>query len=147
MKRSTFRPKVPARPRRDRSDEFASFVVARPRAVMVTASMLAAQRRVVVEKSEGYYSEAWRRAVAALPCVLCGRFGETQCAHRNEGKAAGRKLMDDCWTAALCVACHSEIDQGSTLTRDERRSRMDVAILLTLRELARTGAIAPKALG
>lgn len=143
MKRSTFARKAPAREVRDRSDEFKSFVPQRPRAVMATAVTLATAAPVVIEKTEGFYSEAWRRAVAALPCVLCGRFGETQCAHRNEGKAGGRKLMDDCWTAALCVACHSEIDQGSKLTREERRSRMDAAILLTLRELARVGAIAP----
>ncbi|URI08941.1 hypothetical protein MW290_25570 [Aquincola tertiaricarbonis] len=144
MKRSTFARKAPVREVRDRSDEFKSFVPQRPRAVMATPLALTSEAPVQLGKAEGFYSEAWRRAVAALPCVLCGRFGQTQCAHRNEGKAGGRKLMDDCWTAALCVACHSEIDQGSKLTREERRSRMDAAILLTLRELARSGAVIPK---
>lgn len=85
-------------------------------------------------------SEAWRRAVASLDCVLCGKSGETQCAHRNEGKALSMKT-DDVLSAALCVACHSEIDQGSGLTRNERRERLDRAILLTMQRLARDGWI------
>ncbi len=48
---------------------------------------------------------------------------------------------DDALTAALCQTCHSEIDQGKTMTRDERRQRLDVAILLTIRALARTGKL------
>lgn len=96
---------------------------------------------VIVAKEQYFHSEAWRRAVASLPCVLCGKHDETQCAHRNEGKAGGKRLMDDCWTAALCVACHSAIDQGKDFDREERRARMDLAILLTLRELARQGRV------
>ncbi len=92
-------------------------------------------------KENYHHSEPWRRAVASLPCVLCGRHGETQCAHRNEGKAMGKKLMDDVWTAALCVTCHSDIDQGREMSREERRERMDKAILLTVRELARAGLL------
>ena len=96
---------------------------------------------VAVPKEHYFHSEAWRRAVASLPCVLCGKHDETQCAHRNEGKAGGKKLMDDCWTAALCVTCHGAIDQGKDFDREERRARMDLAILLTLRELARQGRV------
>lgn len=92
-----------------------------------------------MSKPQRYESEAWRRAVASLPCVLCGN-PETQCAHRNEGKGMGQKT-DDVLTAALCTICHDEIDQGKDLTREERRERMDRAILLTLRELARRGLI------
>jgi len=91
-------------------------------------------------KERTFRSEKWLRAVASLPCVLCYREGATQAAHRNEGKGMGIKAHD-CWTAALCVSCHSEIDQGKDMTRDERRSRMDRAILMTLAELAQAGAI------
>ncbi len=72
--------------------------------------------------------------------MLCGRV-DVQAAHRNEGKAGGKKLMDDCWTAALCLLCHALIDQGRDDTRDERRRRMDLAILLTIRALARAGRL------
>lgn len=109
------------------------------RAVM--ARRVDLQHAEPVLKESYFHSEAWRRAVAELPCVLCGKHNETQCAHRNEGKAGGKKLMDDCWTAAICVTCHSAIDQGSEFDRTERRERMDRAILLTVRELARQGKV------
>lgn len=87
-----------------------------------------------------YRSRKWMAAVASLEsCVLCGRNG-VQVAHRNEGKAKGRKA-DDCLTAALCPACHAEIDQGAHMTRDQRRAEMDRAIVLTVRALVRAGKI------
>ena len=93
-------------------------------------------------KQPTYRSEAWLRAVASLPCVKCGIEGQTQAAHRNEGKSLGKKT-DDCLTAALCVTCHSAIDQGKDLTREERRSVLDFAILMTLVQLAKNGLVRP----
>ena len=52
--------------------------------------------------------------------------------------------VDDCLTAALCVACHTAIDQGSKYTRDERRATIDRAIVLTLVQLFRKGLIGVK---
>lgn len=92
------------------------------------------------QKAGRHESAAWRRAVASLDCVRCGRAGETQCAHRNQGKGMGLKT-DDALTAALCTTCHREIDQGSTMTRDERRAAIDEAILQTIRELAVRGLL------
>ena len=91
-------------------------------------------------KTPTFRSEAWRRAVASLPCVLCYREGATQAAHRNEGKSLALKVTD-AWTAALCTECHAEIDNGKALSRDERRQKMDVAILLTIKELADRGSL------
>ncbi len=85
-----------------------------------------------------YRSEKWLRAVASIPCVFCGR--DSQAAHRNKGKGMGLKT-DDCQTAALCPDCHHEIDNGKTMNREERRARMDEAIVLTITALARRGAI------
>ncbi|HSC06795.1 MAG TPA: hypothetical protein VLD59_08210 [Steroidobacteraceae bacterium] len=136
----SFKRAAPAR--RDRSGEFDSLVLERPRARM--AQRIDLQHADPIVKEDYFHSEAWRRAVASLPCVLCNKHGETQCAHRNEGKAGGKRLMDDCWTAALCVACHAEIDQGCHSKRAERRERMDLAILLTLRQLARIGLVGAK---
>lgn len=86
-------------------------------------------------------SRKWLAAVAQVEyCVLCGRWG-TQVAHRNEGKGMGLKA-DDCATAALCMACHTGIDNGNTpLSRAERRQLLDRAIVLTLIELARRGLV------
>ncbi|ECC3255686.1 DUF1364 domain-containing protein [Salmonella enterica subsp. enterica] len=90
-----------------------------------------------------YRNKKWLAAVGQIEqCVLCGRWG-TQVAHRNEGKGTGIKV-DDCATAALCVDCHHEIDNGKNMTRDERREAMNRAIVLTLIQLARLGLIFPK---
>lgn len=91
-----------------------------------------------VPKEDRFTSEAWRRAVASLPCVFCG--APAQAAHRNEGKSMGMKT-DDSLVAALCPTEHAEIDQGKTMTRDERRAKIDRAIVLTVRELARRGLL------
>jgi len=133
MKRTPFKAKTPER-REAKQVQY----VARPREV-ATASVALPMAQPVL-KDNRHESEPWRRAVAALPCVICGREGQTQAAHRNEGKGMGLKT-DDALTAALCQTCHSEIDQGKTMTRDERRQRLDVAILLTIRALARTGKL------
>ncbi|POP42348.1 hypothetical protein CHU32_03695 [Superficieibacter electus] len=90
-----------------------------------------------------YRNKKWLAAVGQIDqCVLCGRWG-TQVAHRNEGKGTGIKA-DDCATAALCVDCHHEIDNGKNLTRDERRELMNRAIVLTVIKIARLGLVAPK---
>lgn len=69
-----------------------------------------------------YRSEKLRRAVAELPCVHCGRHGQTQAAHANLsifGKGMGHKASDAA-LMALCVSCHAELDQGMTWTKAEK---------------------------
>ncbi|AMC37033.1 hypothetical protein VN23_09065 [Janthinobacterium sp. B9-8] len=79
-------------------------------------------------------SATWLDAVRSLEfCVLCGTHG-VQAAHRNEGKGKSQKV-DDALTAALCLKCHHEIDNGVHLSKEERRAMADRAIVLTLREL------------
>lgn len=94
-------------------------------------------------KQTPYRSDRWLKAVAGLHCVRCFREGATQAAHRNEGKGMGMKV-DDMLTAALCVDCHAEIDSGKGMSRQERREALDVAILMTLRELVRQGKVTVK---
>ncbi|MEM7886029.1 hypothetical protein Q4Q91_19250 [Morganella morganii] len=87
-----------------------------------------------------FRSKKWLQAVGEIDCcVLCGKYG-VQAAHRNEGKGMGIKV-DDCLTAALCEECHSRIDNGRDMTREERRSEMDKAIVLTIRKLANEGRL------
>lgn len=112
-----------------------------PRAEPARATMAHIERPLTQSQKSGRHeSAAWRRAVASLDCVRCGRAGETQCAHRNQGKGMGLKT-DDALTAALCTSCHREIDQGGTMTREERRAAIDEAILQTVRELAVRGLL------
>lgn len=91
-----------------------------------------------------FRSEKLRRAVAELPCQRCGGFGRTQAAHRNEGKGLGLKVSD-AYLAALCWECHREIDQGKDMSRDERRSEMDRAIVETMARLIESGVLVVKA--
>ena len=69
------------------------------------------------------------KAVAALPCQLCFREGQTQASHSNQsthGKGRSIKASDE-YTAALCQSCHAEIDQGSKLTKEQRESMWNLA--------------------
>ena len=85
-------------------------------------------------------SSKWLAAVRSLEhCVLCGAYG-VQAAHRNEGKGLSQKTSD-CLTAALCMTCHHELDNGNKLELSERRARMDKAIVLTVEALAQAGLI------
>lgn len=94
----------------------------------------------MIPKNKPIRSAKWLQAVRELECcVICGSYG-VQAAHRNEGKGAGMKTSD-CLTAALCVPCHSGIDQGRTMTREEKRALMDRAIVLTVEALVKAGKL------
>lgn len=135
MKRGGFkRPELPAKVPRDEKPLQAVVLAGRVK----MAQGLGQAAPVTVRKPEPFRSEAWLAAVRTIPCVFCG--APVQAAHRNEGKGMGTKA-DDCLTAALCPPDHAEIDQGRDMTRDERRARMDRAIVLTLAELVRRGLV------
>lgn len=74
-----------------------------------------------VSKPVTFRSEKHLARVRKLPCVDCGKWGETQAAHMNLGKGQGIKASDAA-TASLCVDCHRRLDQGGTMTRAERRA-------------------------
>jgi hypothetical protein len=143
LRRSPLRAKPPAKPR---GKEFKHFEP-KPRAPAPSTGLFtgllggaADARREAAPRGRmpAWRSDAWLRAVAALPCVFCG--APSQAAHRNEGKGMGLKT-DDCLTAALCPPHHAEIDQGGAMTREQRRARIDEAIVLTLRALVRGGRL------
>lgn len=96
------------------------------------------------QRQQPYRSRAWLAAVHQIEnCVLCGAYG-VQAAHRNQGKGMSQKT-DDCLTAALCPACHHDIDNGSQLSREERRALLDKAVCDTIAQLARMGRIEVRA--
>jgi hypothetical protein len=96
--------------------------------------VLAGATRQAIPKTPPKKSATWLEAVRSIEfCVLCGTHC-VQAAHRNEGRGKSQKA-DDALTAALCVKCHHEIDNGKHLSKEARRAMMDRAIVLTLREL------------
>ncbi len=67
--------------------------------------------------------------------------GSVVAAHSNQGihhKAKGIKA-DDSAVASLCYACHSKLDQGSKLSKQERMTMWFNAHVKTVRELVRRG--------
>jgi hypothetical protein len=100
------------------------------------ASAIVSTARQAIPKEKPRKSSDWLKAVRTIECcVLCGKYG-TQAAHRNESKGLSRKT-DDALTAAICLDCHHEIDNGKNLTKEQRRATIDRAIVLTLQQLFR----------
>ena len=85
-------------------------------------------------------SEKFKRLVASLDCSACPAPGPSQAAHRNEGKGMGIKVSD-ALCAALCPACHTELDQGKTMTKQERRDFWNRAYINTVKELIESGRL------
>ena len=81
-----------------------------------------------------FRSERLLRAVAELPCQHCGREGQTQAAHSNQLRdGKGRSLKaHDYRVASLCFQCHAELDQGSSLSREQRIEMWENAHRATL---------------
>lgn len=96
------------------------------------------------QRQKPYRSRKWLEAVHKIECcVLCGAYG-VQAAHVNRGKGMSQK-QDDVLTAALCPTCHTRLDNGRDMTREERRAELDKAVVLTLQQLARMGLIEVRA--
>jgi hypothetical protein len=67
-------------------------------------------------------SQKLLKLVAALSCQNCGMDNGVQAAHSNWGGGKGKGIKaDDNLVAALCLACHYEIDQGAHLSKDQRK--------------------------
>lgn len=129
MRRTAFKPSAPQQAQRD-PDRLRSVPAVTPgafRAPEPVASAPAAQ----VAKAAPLRSEAYRRAVASLPCIHCKAPGYSQCAHSNSGKGAGIKASDlDSFPLCtvhpgadgrLVQGCHENFDQGALFTKAVRR--------------------------
>jgi len=63
-----------------------------------------------------------------------------QAAHTNWGGGKGRGIKaNDNLTAALCLNCHFEIDQGANLDKNERQQQWNQAHQKTVDLLTSTG--------
>lgn len=85
-------------------------------------------------------SEKFRRLVSTLDCGACGATGPCQAAHRNEGKGMGLKVSD-ALCAALCPTCHYELDQGKSMSKQERRDFWNRAYINTVQQLIEEGRL------
>lgn len=81
------------------------------------------------------------REYRTLPCQHCGRDdGSVAGAHSNWGGGRGRAIKaDDNLCASLCHACHTMLDQGHTLSKQERIDLWTAAHKKTVAELVRRG--------
>ena len=75
-----------------------------------------------VPKAAPVRSEAYRRAVASLPCIACGIQGYSQAAHLPP-EAKGMKQSDLltfplCCTRVGIAGCHQDYDQYRLFPRD-----------------------------
>jgi hypothetical protein len=92
-----------------------------------------------VEKDNPVRSESYRRLVASMPCCWCRREGMSQAAHPNHGGKGMALKVDDRRCFALCFTCHAEFDQGTRLTREQRRSMADTWEAQTRRDITAAG--------
>lgn len=123
MKRSGFKSRVPRRPDSERVRSMPTVTPGAFRAPEPVASAAAAP----VAKAAPARSEAYRRAVASLPCAICGIFGYSQAAHANQGKGMGLKACDltcfpACGPRPGIQGCHAALDQGALFTKALRRA-------------------------
>ena len=98
-----------------------------------------------IPKAAPVRSEALRRAVASLPCVICGMPGYSQAAHGSEGKGMGIKACDLLTLFPACCdrpgvrGCHSQLDQGALFTKAVRRELEPVWAADTQRRIKAMG--------
>jgi hypothetical protein len=142
MKRTGFKSRAPQAQNSD-PDRLRSMPTVAPgafRAPEPVASAPAAR----VEKAVPVRNEAYRRLVAAMPCVICGMVGYGQAAHGSAGKGMGIKASD-LELFCLCAdrpgvrGCHSLLDQGALFTKAVRRELEPVWAADTQRRIQAMG--------
>lgn len=108
-----------------------------PRAANMGSSTTAA---APIPKAAPVRSESYRRAVATLPCAICGVPGYSQAAHANTGKGMGMKACDltcfpACGPRPGFQGCHAALDQGALFSKAVRRELEPVWAADTMRKL------------
>jgi hypothetical protein len=94
-----------------------------------------------------YRSKKLLEIVRESPCQHCGsQNGTVVAAHSNQlrdGKGRGIKA-EDFRIAALCFECHSELDQGTRMSRAERVELWEEAHRKTIGWLFESGNLEVK---
>ena len=92
-------------------------------------------------KSKPYRNKRLLISVSMLECQVCGHPPSSDPAHSNwshHGKSMSRKA-DDIFVAAMCRSCHTELDTGSRLTKEERQAMWMDAWKKTVKRLVNDG--------
>lgn len=87
-------------------------------------------------------SKALLVACREIPCQSCGvADGTVVAAHSNQARhGKGRSIKaSDIYVASLCTKCHSELDQGYSMSRAQRAGMWDAAHRNTVRTLLKRG--------
>ena len=138
MKRTPFKSKAPAMPVYERAPRVLQKVDPSRFRLPVPITGVAEP----IEKAEYVRSKKLREAYRLIPCQACNADdGTVVCAHANEGifgKGMAIKASDD-RAASLCFTCHGRLDQGSDMTRDERRAFWLAAHIKTIAALVAAG--------
>lgn len=143
LKRTSLRPRAPRSEQQRDPDRVRSMPAVTPGAFRVPGPVASAPA-ARVEKSAPVRSEAYRRLVAAMPCVICGMVGYGQAAHGSAGKGMGIKASD-LELFCLCAdrpgvrGCHSLLDQGALFTKAVRRELEPVWAADTRRKIQAMG--------
>jgi hypothetical protein len=94
-----------------------------------------------------YRNQKLLEAVRDSPCQHCGASdGTVVAAHSNQlidGKGRGLKAHDY-RIAALCYRCHTELDQGSKMSKQERVNMFNEAHRATIGWLFENGRLEVK---
>lgn len=94
-----------------------------------------------------YRNKKLLEAVRVSPCQNCGKVDGTVCAaHSNQLRdGKGRSLKaHDYRIAALCFRCHSMLDQGYQMSKEERVEMWEIAHRKTIGWLFENGIIDTK---
>lgn len=142
MKRTAIKPRAPQWAQRD-PDRVRSTPTVIPGAFRAPAQVSTAPA-AQVNKDDPVRNEAYRRAVASLPCVMCGIAGYSQAAHGSEGKGMGIKASDltlfpACAPRPGIAGCHAELDQGAKFSKAVRRELEPVWAADTRRKVQALG--------
>ena len=92
-------------------------------------------------KHEYIRSPALLRNARQIPCQHCGvDDGTVVAAHTNWGGGKGRGIKaSDNLIASLCFTCHTELDQGKTMTKEQRQEMWHKSHVKTVDKLVRLG--------
>lgn len=143
-KLSTVAESQPNREQRLAARAVAAMKNAVPRAATVAGAAVLSTAALPVAKEVPVRSEPYRRAVASLPCVICGVHGYSQAAHANTGKGASIKACDlqtfpACASRPGLLGCHHKLDQGALFTKYVRRELESVWVADTQRRIHAMG--------